>query len=111
MSSFGPVAQLGARLTGSQEVVGSIPSRSIQKTKELRPELNPAFFSFGDFWGTNRTQENSQIHGINAEAGIVVNAPPVNLRPIAKMGVGVRSWTMPIRPRGKVGRISSRNFT
>ena len=31
----GAIAQLGERLTGSQEVVGSIPSSSIEKAKAL----------------------------------------------------------------------------
>jgi hypothetical protein len=48
----GPVAQLGARLNGIQEVTGSIPVRSTNHSAEgatvglsLKNELRPTFFS------------------------------------------------------------------
>ena len=37
----GPVAQLGARFHGMEEVVGSIPTRSTISLKNLGPLLHP----------------------------------------------------------------------
>ena len=43
----GPVAQLGARMTGSHEVEGSNPSRSTIENKALNPILaNPKKYQF-----------------------------------------------------------------
>ena len=46
VSFFGGVAQLGERLTGSQEVNGSIPFISTKKAKDLREIVSPFFVQF-----------------------------------------------------------------
>ena len=46
---FGAIAQLGERLNGIQEVVGSIPSGSTNKIKGLAGFLAKPFF-FAEAW-------------------------------------------------------------
>ena len=42
-SLCGPVAQLGARFHGMEEVIGSIPIRSTNHFKHLAPAPSPSF--------------------------------------------------------------------
>ena len=46
---YGAIAQLGERLTGSQEVVGSIPSSSTNRKRHLKPHGFKCLFCFREF--------------------------------------------------------------